>query len=46
MVVRIALQCNEADSYLILDEDNPAARLLSPCFREWSGAVHVHQRVC
>ena len=26
--------------------DAPAARLLSPCFREWSGAVHVHQRVC
>ena len=29
MVVRVALQCNEADSYLILDENNPAARLLS-----------------
>ncbi|MBU6302417.1 MAG: ATP-binding protein [Verrucomicrobia bacterium] len=28
MAVRIALQCNEADSYLILDEGNPAARLL------------------
>lgn len=26
--------------------DAPAARLLSPCFRQWSGAVHVHQRVC
>ncbi|TVR11308.1 MAG: hypothetical protein EA401_11125 [Planctomycetota bacterium] len=26
--VRIALQCNEADSQLILSEDNPAARLL------------------
>ena len=29
MVVRIALQCNEADAYLIMDESNPAPRLLS-----------------
>ncbi|MCK6474266.1 MAG: hypothetical protein L6R28_21315 [Planctomycetes bacterium] len=29
MGVRIALQCNEADSYLILSEDNAAARLLA-----------------
>src|SRR5690606_19455920 len=29
MGVRIALQCSEADSYLILSEDNAAARLLS-----------------
>ena len=29
MNVRIALQCSEADSYLILSEDNAAARLLS-----------------
>lgn len=29
MVVRIALRCNEADSTLILADDNPAARLLS-----------------
>ncbi len=29
MAVRIALQCSEADSYLILDENNAAARLLS-----------------
>ena len=29
MGVRIALQCSEADSYLILAEDNPAARLLT-----------------
>lgn len=29
MAVRIALQCNEADSYLILGDDNAAARLLS-----------------
>lgn len=29
MGIRIALQCNEADSLLILGDDNPAARLLS-----------------
>jgi DNA segregation ATPase FtsK/SpoIIIE, S-DNA-T family len=29
MVIRIALQCNEADAYLIMDESNPAPRLLS-----------------
>ena len=29
MVVRIALQCSEADSYLIMDDGNPAPRLLS-----------------
>jgi hypothetical protein len=29
MVVRIALQCNEADAYLIMDQDNAAPRLLS-----------------
>ncbi len=29
MNVRIALQCSEADSYLILSEENAAARLLS-----------------
>ena len=29
MVIRIALQCNEADSYLILDDSNPAARMLT-----------------
>ncbi|MCE9518387.1 MAG: ATP-binding protein, partial [Verrucomicrobia bacterium] len=29
MVIRIALQCNEADSYLIMDENNSAPRLLS-----------------
>ncbi len=28
MGVRIALQCTEADSYLILNDDNPAARML------------------
>lgn len=29
MVVRVALQCSEADSYLIMDDSNPAPRLLS-----------------
>jgi DNA segregation ATPase FtsK/SpoIIIE, S-DNA-T family len=29
MVIRIALQCNEADALLIMDQDNPAPRLLS-----------------
>ena len=29
MVIRIALQCNEADASLIMDETNPAPRLLS-----------------
>ncbi|HKS37116.1 MAG TPA: FtsK/SpoIIIE domain-containing protein, partial [Verrucomicrobiae bacterium] len=29
MVVRVALQCNEADAYLIMDENNAAPRLLS-----------------
>jgi DNA segregation ATPase FtsK/SpoIIIE, S-DNA-T family len=29
MVIRIALQCNEADAMLIMDETNTAARLLS-----------------
>src|SRR5579885_1042737 len=29
MTIRIALQCNEADAFLIMDQDNPAPRLLS-----------------
>lgn len=29
MAVRVALQCSEADSYLILSDDNSAARLLA-----------------
>lgn len=29
MAVRIALQCNESDAHLIMDEDNPAPRLLT-----------------
>ena len=29
MAIRVALQCNEADAYLIMDENNAAPRLLS-----------------
>lgn len=29
MTIRIALQCNEADAYMIMDENNAAPRLLS-----------------
>ena len=29
MVIRVALQCNEADAQLIMDEGNPAPRLLT-----------------
>ncbi len=29
MVIRIALQCNEIDAHLIMDDDNPAPRLLT-----------------
>ncbi|MCF6313013.1 MAG: ATP-binding protein [Verrucomicrobiales bacterium] len=29
MVIRIALMCNEADAYLIMDDSNPAPRLLT-----------------
>ena len=29
MVIRVALQCNEADAYLIMDDTNPAPRLLT-----------------
>ncbi|NCC52550.1 MAG: ATP-binding protein [Spartobacteria bacterium] len=29
MVIRVALQCNEADAFLIMSDNNPAPRLLS-----------------
>ncbi|RYD49690.1 MAG: ATP-binding protein, partial [Verrucomicrobiaceae bacterium] len=29
MVIRVALQCNEADAHLIMEDDNPAARMLT-----------------
>ena len=37
MVIRVALQCNEADAYLIMDDSNPAPRLLS---RPGEGIYH------
>ena len=43
MGVRISLQCNESDSYLILSEENAAARLLSrpgeAIYNDMSGLV-------
>jgi len=43
MVVRIALQCNEADAYLIMDDSNPAPRLLTRpgegIYNDGAGAV-------
>ncbi|NBV22150.1 MAG: ATP-binding protein [Proteobacteria bacterium] len=43
MVVRIALQCNEADAALIMDDTNPAPRLLSrpgeAIYNDEAGAV-------
>ncbi|RYD22706.1 MAG: ATP-binding protein [Verrucomicrobiaceae bacterium] len=29
MVIRVALQCNETDAHLIMDDDNPAPRMLT-----------------
>ena len=29
MVIRVALQCNESDAYLIMDDSNPAPRMLT-----------------
>lgn len=43
MVIRIALQCNEADAHLIMDDDNPAPRLLTRpgegIYNDQAGAV-------
>lgn len=43
MAIRIALQCNEADAYLIMDDNNAAPRLLSRpgegIYNDASGAV-------
>jgi len=43
MVIRIALQCNQADALLIMDDDNPAPRLLSrpgeAIYNDTSGAI-------
>ncbi len=44
MVIRIALQCNEADAYLIMDDSNPAPRLLTRpgegIYNDEAGALH------
>jgi S-DNA-T family DNA segregation ATPase FtsK/SpoIIIE len=49
MVIRIALQCNEADAYLIMDQDNPAPRLLSRpgegIYNDAAGALEGQQSV-
>ncbi len=46
MAVRIALQCGEADSYLILGEENGAARLLSrpgeAIYNDAGGAIEAN----
>ena len=43
MVIRVALQCNEADAYLIMDDNNPAPRLLSRpgegIYNDMAGAI-------
>jgi S-DNA-T family DNA segregation ATPase FtsK/SpoIIIE len=43
MVIRVALQCNEADAYLIMDENNAAPRLLTRpgegIYNDASGAI-------
>ena len=43
MVIRVALQCNEADAYLIMDDNNSAPRLLSRpgegIYNDTAGAV-------
>src|SRR5207247_7185510 len=43
MVIRVALQCNEADAYLIMDENNAAPRLLTRpgegIYNDMAGAV-------
>ncbi|MEI6493153.1 MAG: FtsK/SpoIIIE domain-containing protein, partial [Verrucomicrobiota bacterium] len=44
MVIRVALQCNEADAYLIMDDNNPAPRLLSRpgegIYNDAAGAIY------
>jgi DNA segregation ATPase FtsK/SpoIIIE, S-DNA-T family len=43
MVIRVALQCNETDAHLIMDDDNPAPRLLTRpgegIYNDQSGAL-------
>ena len=46
MVIRIALQCNEADAYLIMDDSNPAPRMLSRpgegIYNDSAGAIEAN----
>lgn len=46
MVIRIALQCNEADAYLIMDDTNPAPRMLTRpgegIYNDSAGAVEAN----
>ena len=46
MVIRVALQCNEADAYLIMDDSNPAPRLLTRpgegIYNDSAGAVEAN----
>lgn len=46
MVIRVALQCNEADAYLIMDDSNPAPRLLTRpgegIYNDGAGAVEAN----
>ena len=46
MVIRVALQCNEADAYLIMDDSNPAPRLLTRpgegIYNDAAGAVQAN----
>ena len=46
MTVRIALACNEADAYLIMDDSNPAPRLLTRpgegIYNDRAGAVEAN----
>ena len=43
MVIRVALQCNETDAHLIMDDDNPAPRMLTRpgegIYNDQAGAV-------
>ena len=46
MVIRIALQCNEADAYLIMDDTNPAPRMLTRpgegIYNDSAGAIEAN----
>ena len=46
MVIRVALQCNETDAYLIMDDSNPAPRMLTRpgegIYNDSAGAVEAN----